>query len=121
MAPAWNICGCSVHVSVFFACPLCRTSVLLRGVPGVRSAAITCGVARVAGRDLVGIAQTGSGKTLSFLLPAIVHINAQPYLKPGDGPIVLVLAPTRELAVQIQEECAKFGSTSSIKHTCTCR
>ena len=70
------------------------------------------------GRDLVGIAQTGSGKTLSFLLPAVVHINAQAYLKPGDGPIVLVLAPTRELAVQIQEECAKFGSTSSIKHTC---
>ncbi len=74
----------------------------------------------LSGRDLVGIAQTGSGKTLSFLLPAIVHINAQPYLKPGDGPIVLVLAPTRELAVQIQEECNKFGSTSSIKHTCTC-
>ncbi len=36
----------------------------------------------------------------------------------GDGPIVLVLAPTRELAVQIQEECTKFGSTSRIKHTC---
>ncbi len=40
------------------------------------------------------------------------------YLKPGDGPIMLVLAPTRELAVQIQEEVAKFGSSSSIKHTC---
>ena len=37
---------------------------------------------------------------------------------PGDGPIVLVLAPTRELAVQIQQECAKFGSTSHIKNTC---
>jgi hypothetical protein len=36
----------------------------------------------------------------------------------GDGPIVLMLAPTRELAVQIQEECHKFGSTSRIKHTC---
>ena len=35
----------------------------------------------------------------------------------GDGPIVLVLAPTRELAVQIQQECAKFGSTSHIKNT----
>jgi superfamily II DNA/RNA helicase len=37
----------------------------------------------------------------------------QPYLKPGDGPIVLVLAPTRELAVQIKEECDKFGASST--------
>merc|ERR1719191_2596250 len=51
------------------------------------------------GRDMVGIAETGSGKTLAFLLPAIVHTNAQPYLSRGDGPIVLVMAPTRELAV----------------------
>lgn len=66
----------------------------------------------MSGRDMVGVAATGSGKTLSYLLPAVVHINAQPYLKPGDGPIVLVLAPTRELAVQIQEEANKFGGTS---------
>lgn len=37
---------------------------------------------------------------------------------PGDGPIVLVLAPTRELAVQIQQETAKFGASSKIKNTC---
>eukprot|EP01025_Chloroclados_australasicus_P047665 TRINITY_DN5372_c1_g1_i2.p1 TRINITY_DN5372_c1_g1~~TRINITY_DN5372_c1_g1_i2.p1 ORF type:complete len:581 (+),score=79.50 TRINITY_DN5372_c1_g1_i2:82-1824(+) len=72
----------------------------------------------LSGRDLIGLAQTGSGKTLAFLLPAIVHINAQPYLQPGDGPIVLVLAPTRELAHQIQQECAKFGTSSGIKNTC---
>lgn len=41
----------------------------------------------------------------------------QPYLVAGDGPIVLVLAPTRELAVQIKEECDKFGSSSEIKNT----
>lgn len=72
----------------------------------------------LSGRDMVGIAETGSGKTLAFLLPAIVHINAQPYLKKGDGPIVLVMAPTRELAVQIQEECIRFGKSSKIKNTC---
>ncbi|CAN6457169.1 unnamed protein product [Victoria cruziana] len=70
------------------------------------------------GRDLIGIAETGSGKTLAYLLPAIVHINAQPILSPGDGPIILVLAPTRELAVQIQQEATKFGSSSKIKNTC---
>jgi len=70
------------------------------------------------GRDMIGISATGSGKTLAFLLPAIVHINAQPYLQPGDGPIVLVIAPTRELAVQIKVECDKFGHSSGIKNTC---
>jgi len=72
----------------------------------------------LAGRDMVGIAETGSGKTLAFLLPAIVHINAQPYLSRGDGPIALILAPTRELAIQIQEEAMKFGRSSKIKNTC---
>ena len=72
----------------------------------------------LSGRDVVGIAETGSGKTLTYCLPAIVHINAQPLLAPGDGPIVLVLAPTRELAVQIQQEVAKFGKSSKIRNTC---
>lgn len=72
----------------------------------------------LSGKDMVGIAETGSGKTLAFLLPAIVHINAQPELEKGDGPIVLVLAPTRELALQTQEECIRFGKSSKIKNTC---
>lgn len=72
----------------------------------------------LSGRDVVGIAETGSGKTLTYCLPAIVHINAQPLLSPGDGPIVLVLAPTRELAVQIQQEITKFGKSSRIRNTC---
>ncbi|KAI8827252.1 P-loop containing nucleoside triphosphate hydrolase protein [Fimicolochytrium jonesii] len=72
----------------------------------------------LSGRDLVGIAETGSGKTLAYILPAIVHINAQPLLRPGEGPIVLLLAPTRELAGQIKEECDKFGSSSKLKNVC---
>ncbi|PSR89462.1 DEAD-box ATP-dependent RNA helicase [Actinidia chinensis var. chinensis] len=70
------------------------------------------------GRDLIGIAETGSGKTLAYLLPAFVHVSAQPRLVQGEGPIVLVLAPTRELAVQIQEEALKFGSHTNIRSTC---
>ncbi|KAK4479365.1 hypothetical protein RD792_014877 [Penstemon davidsonii] len=70
------------------------------------------------GRDLIAIAETGSGKTLAYLLPAFVHISAQPRLAQGDGPVVLVLAPTRELAVQIQQEAAKFGSYANIRSTC---
>lgn len=69
------------------------------------------------GRDMIGISATGSGKTLAFVLPAMIHICAQPYLSPGDGPITLILAPTRELALQIKVECDKFGRSSQIKNT----
>lgn len=72
----------------------------------------------LSGRDMIGIAATGSGKTLAFILPAIVHINAQPLLARGDGPIALVLSPTRELACQTVAECNKFGTTSRLKCTC---
>jgi len=72
----------------------------------------------LSGKNMVGIAMTGSGKTCGYLLPGIVHVNHQPYLERGDGPIVLVLAPTRELAQQIQEVAADFGRTSRIKNTC---
>ena len=70
------------------------------------------------GSDLIGIAETGSGKTLAFLLPAIVHIKAQNKLQWGEGPITLVLAPTRELALQIQNEADKFGQASGVRNTC---
>ncbi|XP_071442122.1 probable ATP-dependent RNA helicase DDX17 isoform X2 [Hetaerina americana] len=70
------------------------------------------------GRDMVGIAQTGSGKTLAYILPATVHINHQPSLSRGDGPIALVLAPTRELAQQIQQVARDFGSSTYVRNTC---
>lgn len=72
----------------------------------------------MSGYDLIGLASTGSGKTLGFALPAIVHIMAQDYLQAGDGPIALMLAPTRELALQIKAECDKFGASSQVKNTC---
>jgi len=50
----------------------------------------------LSGRDCLAVAKPGSGKTVAFLLPMMRHIRAQPPLEEGDGPIGLVLAPTRE-------------------------
>uniref|UniRef100_A0A0A1XEP5 RNA helicase n=1 Tax=Zeugodacus cucurbitae TaxID=28588 RepID=A0A0A1XEP5_ZEUCU len=62
------------------------------------------------GEDMIGIAQTGTGKTLAFLLPAMIHTEYQstPRSERG-GPNVLVLAPTRELALQIEKEVHKYS------------
>ncbi|KAI0049001.1 DEAD-domain-containing protein [Auriscalpium vulgare] len=93
------------------------TSIKAQGFPSPTPIQCQAWPMALSGRDVVAIAQTGSGKTISFALPAMLHINAQPLLNPGDGPIALVLAPTRELAVQIQQECTKFGSNSRIRNT----
>lgn len=62
------------------------------------------------GRDMIGVAQTGSGKTLAFVWPALVHLMDQREIVKGkEGPIVVVLAPTRELAGQIYSEANKFA------------
>jgi len=71
----------------------------------------------MSGRDLVGIAQTGSGKTLAYMLPGFVHIDKKQYDRRGaryEGPTVLVLAPTRELAQQIQAVSAEFDYHRSV-------
>lgn len=64
-------------------------------------------------RDLIGVAVTGSGKTAAFILPLLVYISQLPPLSAAnrhDGPYALVLAPTRELAQQIEVETRKFAS-----------
>jgi ATP-dependent RNA helicase DDX23/PRP28 len=64
-------------------------------------------------RDLIGIAVTGSGKTAAFLLPLLTYITALPPLdgeNKQDGPYAIVLAPTRELAQQIELEANKFAN-----------
>jgi ATP-dependent RNA helicase DDX5/DBP2 len=68
----------------------------------------------MSGRDSVCVANTGSGKTLGFLLPALLHVAAQPPLRSGDGPIALVLAPTRELVMQIAKEASTFGRPGGV-------
>jgi len=69
------------------------------------------------GRDVVGIAKTGSGKTLAFLAPAFVQIIGGGRRNSPD-PFALVMAPTRELATQIQSECERFGRSSGIRSVC---
>uniref|UniRef100_A0A8C4VF63 RNA helicase n=1 Tax=Falco tinnunculus TaxID=100819 RepID=A0A8C4VF63_FALTI len=61
------------------------------------------------GIDLIGIAQTGTGKTLAYLMPGFIHLTSQPISKDQrGGPGMLVLAPTRELALQVEAECLKY-------------
>ncbi|XP_065772575.1 probable ATP-dependent RNA helicase DDX53 [Muntiacus reevesi] len=61
------------------------------------------------GIDLIGIAQTGTGKTLSYLMPGFIHLHFQPVSrKQQNGPGMLVLTPTRELALQVEAECSKY-------------
>lgn len=63
----------------------------------------------LSGRDLMGCAETGSGKTAAFTIPMIQHCLVQPPIHRGDGPLALVLAPTRELAQQIEKEVKAFS------------
>lgn len=72
----------------------------------------------MSGRDLIGIAKTGSGKTLAFLLPMFRHILDQPPLEDTDGPIALVMTPTRELSMQIGKDCRRFTKALGIHAVC---
>lgn len=69
----------------------------------------------LSGRDIIGIAKTGSGKTAAFVLPMIVHIMDQPELQKEEGPIGVICAPTRELAHQIYLEAKKFAKAYGIR------
>ncbi|XP_066992417.2 probable ATP-dependent RNA helicase DDX46 isoform X4 [Anabrus simplex] len=70
------------------------------------------------GRDLIGIAKTGSGKTLAFVLPMLRHIMDQPPLEDTEGPIALIMTPTRELCMQIGKECKKFTKALNLRAVC---
>ncbi len=71
----------------------------------------------LSGRDVAGQAQTGTGKTLAFLVALINRLLTRPALaerKPED-PRALILAPTRELAIQIHKDAVKFGSDLGLR------
>jgi len=77
----------------------------------------------LSGKNMVGVAQTGSGKTLAFLLPALLHIRKElagqrEGRQQSAGPLALILAPTRELAQQIEQVAVQFRRLTRVKTVC---
>ena len=72
----------------------------------------------MSGRDVIGVAKTGSGKTIAFLLPMFRHIKDQRPLDSLDGPVGLIMTPTRELATQIHKECKPFLKALNLRAVC---
>jgi ATP-dependent RNA helicase RhlE len=71
----------------------------------------------LAGRDMLGIAQTGTGKTAAFALPILHGLSARHAKRIPGCPSALVLAPTRELAIQIADEFRAYGKDLHLKQT----
>ncbi|KIK65401.1 hypothetical protein GYMLUDRAFT_38855 [Collybiopsis luxurians FD-317 M1] len=83
------------------------TSIQAQAIPAIMS-----------GRDVIGVAKTGSGKTIAFLLPLFRHIKDQRPLDQMEGPVAIVMTPTRELAVQIHRECKPFLKVMNLRAVC---
>src|SRR5437868_13990257 len=73
----------------------------------------------VAGRDLIGLAQTGTGKTAGFTLPIVHRLLTEPLVDESGLPMrrvrALILVPTRELAAQVEESFRKYGKHSDLR------
>uniref|UniRef100_A0A915P7W1 RNA helicase n=1 Tax=Meloidogyne floridensis TaxID=298350 RepID=A0A915P7W1_9BILA len=72
----------------------------------------------LSGHDLISIAKTGSGKTIGFILPSIVHVQSQPARNLQDGPAVIILLPTRELAQQVEQVAQEYCKVMRISLAC---
>lgn len=83
------------------------TSIQAQAIPTIMS-----------GRDVIGVAKTGSGKTAAFLIPMFRHIKDQRPLTNMEGPIGLIIAPTRELATQIHKDCKPFTKALGLRSVC---
>ncbi|KAI0033772.1 P-loop containing nucleoside triphosphate hydrolase protein, partial [Vararia minispora EC-137] len=83
------------------------TSIQAQAIPAIMS-----------GRDVIGVAKTGSGKTIAFLLPVFRHIKDQRPLEQMEGPIAIIMTPTRELAVQIHRDCKPFLKVLGLRAVC---
>ena len=73
--------------------------------------------ALIAGRDLLGLAETGTGKTAAFVLPLLQRLAEEGGRPQPGSPRALILAPTRELAIQIGESIHAYGRHLRISHT----
>ncbi|KAF3481492.1 pre-mRNA-processing ATP-dependent RNA helicase prp5 [Arthroderma uncinatum] len=105
----WSQCGLGVQTldvirKLGYEGP---TSIQSQAVPAIMS-----------GRDVIGVAKTGSGKTIAFLLPMFRHIRDQRPLDNMEGPISLIMTPTRELATQIHKECRPFLKALNLRAVC---
>lgn len=69
-------------------------------------------------RDMIGLAPTGSGKSVAFLLPLVSFLEKQPPIEGNliqDGPYALIMAPARELAIQIEKEFQKLTQGTALR------
>ncbi len=69
----------------------------------------------LAGRDLLGLAQTGTGKTAAFALPILHKLTIEKKRRTAGAPRALILSPTRELAMQIADNCRKYARFTGVK------
>lgn len=83
------------------------TSIQTQAIPAIMS-----------GRDVIGVAKTGSGKTMAFLIPMFRHIKDQRPLDNMEGPVGLIMTPTRELATQIHKDCKPFLKALNLRAVC---
>ncbi|KAI5248985.1 DEAD-domain-containing protein [Aureobasidium subglaciale] len=71
-----------------------------------------------AGRDVIGVAETGSGKTMGFGVPCVRYISSLSAKEQKKGIKACIVSPTRELAVQIQEQLVKLAEPAGLKAVC---
>ena len=91
-------------------CEWLRTSVASMGFRYPTEIQRACIPAVLAGRDVIGCAETGSGKTAAFALPILHHLSEDPF-----GIFAVVLTPTRELGIQISEQFSSFGAPMNLR------
>lgn len=72
----------------------------------------------LAGRDVVGVAETGSGKTMAFAVPCVRYMSSLPKNQKNKGPRAVVVSPTRELAMQSYEQIVKLAKASGLECVC---
>ncbi|KAF5869379.1 putative atp-dependent rna helicase dbp3 protein [Botrytis fragariae] len=72
----------------------------------------------LAGRDVIGVAETGSGKTMAFAVPCVRYMSALPKNQINKGPRAVVVSPTRELAMQSYEQIVKLAKASGLLCVC---